>query len=130
ATRKLDESVAARQARRAAAPTVSRKVLVIDDSLMLLSFVQEVLIDANFDVTTATTGEEGLRAAEKSPPDLILLDYILPGMRGDEVCRKLLDNPATAAIPVIYMSGFAAELRPEQTAKPNVIGFLNKPFTS
>src|SRR6202011_1258090 len=115
ATRKLDESVAARGARPAAAPAVSRKVLVIDDSPMLLSFVQEVLIDANFDVTTATTGEEGLRAAEKSPPDLILLDYILPGMRGDEVCRRLLENPARAATPVVYMSGFGAELRPEQT---------------
>jgi DNA-binding response OmpR family regulator len=130
ATRKLDESVAARQARPAAAPRVSRKVLVIDDSPMLLSFVQEVLIDANFDVTTATTGEEGLRAVEKSPPDLILLDYILPGMRGDEVCRRLLENPAWATTPVVYMSGFAAEIRPEQTANPNVIGFLNKPFTS
>src|SRR4029077_2428207 len=49
ATRKLDESVAARRARPAAAPRASRKVLVIDDSPMLLSFVQEVLIDANFD---------------------------------------------------------------------------------
>jgi DNA-binding response OmpR family regulator len=130
ATRKLDESVAARQARPAAAPRANRKVLVIDDSLMLLSFVQELLIDADFEVTTATTGEEGLRAAEKSPPDLILLDYILPGMRGDEVCRKLLESPATSAIPVVYMSGFGADLRPEQTANLNVIGFLNKPFTS
>src|SRR6266404_6704530 len=130
ATRKLDESVAARRARPAAAPRANRKVLVIDDSPMLLSFVQEVLIDANFDVTTATTGEEGLRAVEKSPPDLILLDYILPGMRGDEVCRRLLENPARAAIPVVYMSGFGAALRPEQRANPNGIGFLNKPFTS
>ena len=130
ATRKLDESVAARGARPAVAPRASRKVLVIDDSPMLLSFVQEVLIDANFDVTTATSGEEGLRVAEKSPPDLILLDYILPGMRGDEVCRRLLENPARAATPVVYMSGFGAELRPEQTANSNVIGFLNKPFTS
>jgi len=130
ATRKLDESAAARQARPAAAPRANRKVLVIDDSLMLLSFVQELLIDADFEVTTATTGEEGLRAAEKSSPDLILLDYILPGMRGDEVCRKLLENPATSAIPVVYMSGFGADLRPEQTANLNVIGFLNKPFTS
>lgn len=131
ATRKMDESVAARWARpAAAAPRANRKVLVIDDSLMLLSFVQELLIDANFEVTTATTGEEGLRAAEKSPPDLILLDYVLAGMRGDEVCRKLLENPATAATPVVYMSGFGAQLRPQQTANPNVIGFLNKPFTS
>jgi DNA-binding response OmpR family regulator len=130
ATRKLDESAAARRARPGAERATNPKVLVIDDSLMLLSFVQEVLIEANFDVTTVATGEEGLRATEKDPPDLILLDYILPGMKGDEVCRKLLENPATAAVPVVYMSGFSAELRPEQTANPNVVGFLNKPFTS
>src|ERR1700730_14923967 len=97
ATRKLDESAAVRKPRPAARAAAKPKVLVIDDSLMLLSFLQEVLIEANFDVTTAASGEEGLRAATKNPPDLILLDYVLPGMRGDEVCRKLLENPAAAA---------------------------------
>jgi DNA-binding response OmpR family regulator len=130
ATRKLDESTAVRKPKSAAARAAKPKVLVIDDSLMLLSFVQEVLVEANFDVTTAASGEEGLRAATKNPPDLILLDYVLPGMRGDEVCRNLLENPATAAVPVIYMSGFGAELRQEESANPNVIAFLNKPFTS
>src|ERR1700730_7638516 len=130
ATRKLDESAAVRKPRPAARAAAKPKVLVIDDSLMLLSFVQEVWIEANFDVTTAASGEEGLRAATKNPPDLILLDYVLPGMRGDEVCRKLLEHPATAAVPVIYMSGCVAELRQEERANPNVIAFLNKPFTS
>ena len=51
-------------------------------------------------------------------------------MKGDEVSRKLLDNPATAKIPVVYMSGFGTDLRKESEATPNVIGFLNKPFTS
>ena len=97
---------------------------------MLLSFVQEVLIDAKFDVTTAATGEECLQLAEKEPPDLILLDFVLPDMKGDEVCRKLMENPKTANIRVVYMSGIVADLRPEQSANPNVIGFLNKPFTS
>ncbi len=130
ATRKLDESSAVPKPKVAAPSAAKQKVLVIDDSVMLLSFVQEVLIEANFDVTTAATGEEGLRAAEENPPDLILLDYVLPGMKGDEVCRKLLENPVTAGVRVIYMSGFGAELRREETASSNVIEFLNKPFTS
>jgi DNA-binding response OmpR family regulator len=130
ATRKLDESTAELRPSPAAARGTKRKVLVIDDSVMLHNFVQEVLVEANFDVTTAASGEEGLDAAKKDPPDLILLDYVLPGMKGDEVCRKLLENPVTQVVPVVYMSGFGADLQPEQTANPNVIGFLNKPFTS
>jgi CheY-like chemotaxis protein len=130
-TRTLDERGAAgERARQHTDKTKNRKVLVTDDSLMLLSFVQEVLIDAKFDVTTAATGEECLRAAEKDPPDLILLDFILPDMKGDEVCRKLLENPRTAGIRIVYMSGIVSDLRPEERANPNVIGFLNKPFTS
>jgi DNA-binding response OmpR family regulator len=106
------------------------KILVVDDSLMLLSFVKEVLIEANYEVTTASTGEEAVRAAQSSGPDLILLDFILPDMKGDEVCHRLLENPGTAAIPVAYMSGYGAELQASRSENSNVIGFLNKPFTS
>src|ERR1700736_1564319 len=119
-----------------AAPKKSRpkkgdpKMLVVDDSLMLLSFVKEVLIEANYEVTTASTGEEAVRAAQSSGPDLILLDFILPDMKGDEVCQRLLENPGTAAIPVVYMSGYGAELQASRSENSNVIGFLNKPFTS
>jgi DNA-binding response OmpR family regulator len=120
----------------APAPKKSRKkkdnpkILAIDDSLMLLSFVKEVLIDANYDVTSASTGEEAVRQAQDSLPDLILLDFILPDMKGDEVCRRLLENPGTAGIPVVYMSGYGAELQASRSENSNVIGFLNKPFTS
>ena len=131
ATRQMDETSATdtKKPARAAAPAKS-KLLVTDDSLMLLTFVKEILIDAGYEVSAASTGKESLRAAQTDLPDLILLDYLLPDMKGDEVCRKLLENPATAKIPVIYMSGFGADLQPDRAANPNVIGFLNKPFTS
>jgi DNA-binding response OmpR family regulator len=108
----------------------TRKVLVIDDSLMLLSFVKEILSEANCEVTTAATAEEGLRAATSDTPDLILLDYILPDMKGDEVCLRLCDNAATASVPIVYMSGFGTDLQPDHIKSPSVIGSLNKPFTS
>jgi DNA-binding response OmpR family regulator len=108
----------------------NRKILAVDDSLMLLSFVKEVLIDANYDVISASSGEEAVRQAQSNLPDLILLDFILPDMRGDEVCRRLQENPGTAAIPVVYMSGYGAELQASRSENSNVIGFLNKPFTS
>lgn len=131
AVRNFDEVGAARRA-NLTQPKISskRKVLVIDDSLMLLSFVEEMLRDANYQVTTAPTGAEGLRAVKSSRPELILLDYVLPDMKGDAVSRKLLEDPATAKIPVVYVSGFGGDLQPDRSATPNVIGFLNKPFTS
>lgn len=106
------------------------KILAVDDSLMLLSFVKEVLIDANYDVFSASNGEEAVREAQSTVPDLVLLDFILPDMRGDEVCRRLSENPGTSAIPVVYMSGYGAELQASRSENSNVIGFLNKPFTS
>jgi len=106
------------------------KVLVIDDSVMLLSFVEEVLTEAGYQVVTAPSAQESLEASIADPPDLILLDYVLPEMKGDEISRKLFENPATADIPVVYMSGFGADLRPDGITNRNVIGFLNKPFTS
>jgi DNA-binding response OmpR family regulator len=130
AARTVDERGAASQRARSGDRGVRRKVLVTDDSLMLLNFVQEVLIDAKFDVTTAASGGECLQLAEQHPPDLLLLDFILPDMKGDEVCRRLLENPKTAGITVVYMSGIVTDLRPDKTTNPNVIGFLNKPFTS
>ena len=131
AMRKADEDGAVSGEKRARAKgAIRRKVLVIDDSLMLLSFVKDILTEANYDVTTASNAQESLTSAKTEPPELILLDYVLPDMRGDEVTRKLREDPATAGIPVIYMSGLGADLRSDPAGSSNVIGALNKPFTS
>jgi DNA-binding response OmpR family regulator len=131
AVRKGDELGAA-SARPRFQPQSSskRKVLVIDDSLMLLSFVKEILTEANYEVRTASTGAEGLPAAKSDPPNLILLDYVLPDMKGDEVVRELATETATMNVPVLYMSALGSDLQPDQVTNSKVIGFLNKPFTS
>ena len=61
---------------------------------------------------------------------MILLDFVLPDMKGDEVCRRLMDDPATAGIPVVYVSGFGTDLQPDRNQIPNVKGSISKPFTS
>lgn len=130
AVRTMDETSDRASAAPTRPPPVPRKILVIDDSLMLLSFVKEILSEANYKVTTVATAEDGLNAAANERPDLILLDYVLPDMKGDEVCRQLSGNAATASVPIVYMSGFGADLEPDQINSPSVIGSLNKPFTS
>jgi DNA-binding response OmpR family regulator len=132
AVRNIDETRDAESTAAASSSPASggRRVLVIDDSLMLLSFVKEILSEANYSVGIAATAEEGLASAVKEIPDLILLDYVLPDMKGDDVCQRLSENPATAKARIVYMSGFGTDLQPDQIKSANVIGSLNKPFTS
>jgi DNA-binding response OmpR family regulator len=130
AVRSMDETRDRDSSAPARPKATARKVLVIDDSLMLLSFVKEILTEANYEAVTAATAQEGLTAAANDPPDLILLDYVLPDMKGDEVCQRLMDNAVTASVPIVYMSGFGSDLQPDQIKNANVIGSLNKPFTS
>jgi DNA-binding response OmpR family regulator len=132
AVRNVDESrgVAAQATAAGASRNAGRKVLVIDDSKMLLSFVKEILDDEGYEVSTAPTGGEGLSLCRSFSPDVILLDFVLPDMKGDEVCRHLMADPATSGIPVLYVSGFGSDLQPDRAEIPNVKGSINKPFSS
>ena len=131
AVRKMDEAGDVSSNGSMAQPTSGpRKILVIDDSVMLLNFVKEILGEANYHVTVAPTAAEGLREASNDTPHLILLDYVLPDMKGDEVLQHLLGGSNTAKVPVVYMSGFGADLKADPKQNPNVVGSLNKPFTS
>jgi DNA-binding response OmpR family regulator len=133
AVRKMDENRGAQA--QAAATEATRnssghKLLVIDDSVMLLSFVKEILEEKGYSIVTAENGEDGLRLCAQESPDLVLLDFVLPDMKGDEVCRRLLGQEATAKVPVVYVSGFGSDLSAHREELPNIIGVLNKPFTS
>jgi CheY-like chemotaxis protein len=97
---------------------------------MLLNFVREILEEANYEVITAATGEEGLQVTRERKPDFVILDYILPDLKGDEVSRQLAQDEETAQIPVLYMSGFASEIQDVESQSSNVVGFLGKPFTA
>ena len=97
---------------------------------MLLNFVREILEEANYEVITAATGEEGLQVIREQKPDFVILDYILPDLKGDEVTRQLAQDEKTAQIPVLYMSGFASEIQNGESQSSNVVGFLGKPFSA
>jgi len=130
AVRSMDESRGVAASVAPGRRVAGQKVLVIDDSMMLLSFVTEILDDEGYHVSTAATGEQGLSLCREILPDVILLDFVLPDMKGDEVCRRLMADPATASIPVVYVSGFGSDLQPDRIEIPNVKGSISKPFTS
>jgi DNA-binding response OmpR family regulator len=109
-----------------------KKIVVIDDTEMLLIFVEDTLTtaDPNLQIVTAFTGSEGLRRAEVMVPDLVLLDYSLPDLRGDQVCERLLQSEATARVPVVMMSGHVLEMAATARKYRNVVATIEKPFRS
>lgn len=114
-----------------AAPS-GKKIVIIDDTEMLLIFVEDALstADPNLQIVSAFTGSEGVRRAEVTLPDLVLLDYSLPDLRGDQVCQRLLQNESTARIPVIMMSGHVSEMAAAARKYPNIVATIAKPFMS
>ena len=79
-------------------------ILVVDDTPENID-VATALLASKYTVKAAVNGPMALKIAEKQPPDLILLDIQMPGMDGYEVCRRLKADPATSAIPVIFLTG-------------------------
>ena len=80
------------------------KILIIDDERTLQSMLRSVLTSHGFEVIASGTGEEGLIMARTEEPDLVLLDVILPGMKGREVCQRLKADPVTKDIPVVFLT--------------------------
>jgi CheY-like chemotaxis protein len=79
-------------------------ILVVDDEKSLVLIAQRVLQKEGFDVITASNGVEGLKKAQESLPDVIVLDIVMPEMNGYQVCQKLQANMNTCGIPVIFLS--------------------------
>ncbi len=109
-----------------------KKIVIVDDTEMLVIFAEDVLslADAELQITKALTGVDGLKEIEQILPDLVLLDYSLPDINGDEVCRRLLANEQTAHIPVLMMSGHVAEMNATAARFGNVVATIEKPFLS
>ena len=110
---------------------MTRTILAIDDSLTLREFILRCLSrhSAEHRIVLAKDGTEGLELAAVEKPDLILLDFVLPDMKGDEVCRRLGANEATAQIPIVLMSSSAAEMKRTEAQFSTVIKSIAKPFT-
>jgi CheY-like chemotaxis protein len=80
------------------------RVLVVDDSETVVNFLRMVLESQQYEVDTASDGNEGLAKAHQSLPDLIITDSIMPGMDGFSLLHALRADPATEAVPVIMLT--------------------------
>ena len=101
------------------------KILLVEDSKFLRMATQRALITAGYEVISSSDGEEALRLAREHLPALILLDVMLPKMSGPDVMRVLKNDPATAAIPVMMLTGLSQK-NAKQLEKDGASGFFEK----
>lgn len=105
-----------------------QKILVVDDEQHIVELLQFNLEQAGYQVYTALSGEEAVKTCEARLPDLVLLDLMLPGIDGLEVCRQLKKNPQTSAIPIIMLTAKGDEIDKVLGLELGADDYIVKPF--
>ncbi|MBW6512817.1 MAG: response regulator [Desulfuromonadaceae bacterium] len=108
----------------------ARKILIIEDEEDILALIHYNLTREGYQPTGTMTGEEGLAAARNQRPDLILLDLMLPGIDGIEVCRRLRTAPETADVPIIMLTAKGEEADIIRGLEVGADDYMTKPFGS
>ena len=106
-----------------------KKILIVDDDAEIIEMMVDVFVrDGRFDVKSAASGYEGGIMTEQFRPDLIILDYMLPDVNGNIVCRTIKQNPDFAEIKIIIVSGVVNEEEIEDLKQAGAEEFVKKPF--
>lgn len=106
---------------------VGKKILVVEDDQSALRLAEYALAQEGYQVITASDGLEGLKKARSEHPDLIILDIMLPGLDGYEICQELRHEPETANLLILILSAKAREIDKETGIKMGADGYLAKP---
>lgn len=105
------------------------RILVVDDEEDILELVRYNLVRGGYDVTGVTTGEDALKVARSKFPDLILLDLMLPGIDGLEVCNILKREPKTSYIPIVMLTAKGEEADIVTGLELGADDYITKPFS-
>jgi DNA-binding response OmpR family regulator len=101
------------------------RILIVDDDPSILKFVRANLEARGYQVLLAADGKEAILQAEKEKPDLLILDIVMPGMDGFEVCRKIREK---SSAPIIMLSAREGEGDKEKCEACGATDYLTKPF--
>lgn len=106
-----------------------KRVLIVDDDPAIAEMLKDVLErDGRFEVKSTDTGYEAGILTQSFNPDLILLDYLLPDINGNVVCRAIRENPAFQHVRILFVSGVVNPDEVEQLIKAGADDFIKKPF--
>ena len=105
------------------------KVLVVDDVLTDRTNLQNILLDAGYQVSIAASGAEALNVATNDQPDLIFLDIVMDDMDGYQACRKLTSGDKTKHIPVVMVSANKQKVDKLWAQKQGARAYVTKPYT-
>ncbi len=108
--------------------TRKQTILVVDDAPANIEVLSEVLVSEDYEVLFATDGHEALNIAFGEIPDLIMLDIMMPGMDGYDVCVRLKADPVTRGIPIIFVTAMDHEVDETKGLNIGAIDYLTKPI--
>src|SRR3954465_6436462 len=103
------------------------RVLLVDDAKANLDILVEAL-KSDHKLSLATNGEMALQVAARTPPDLVLLDIVMPGISGYEVCRRMRQIPETAEVPIMFLSSLDEVQNKTRGFEAGANDYLTKPF--
>ncbi len=107
----------------------NERILLVDDEEDILELVRYNLVKNGYRVTCVTSGEQAVEKLKEETPRIILLDLMLPGMDGLDVCRKLRNNPATVGIPIIMITAKGEDADIVTGLELGADDYLTKPFS-
>jgi len=107
-----------------------RKILIVEDEESLLKLESILLATRGYRVRGVTDGLSALKEIENDKPDLVLLDIMMPGIDGFEVCRRIKGNPLTAGIPVVMLTAKKSSADQAKGLEVGADAYLTKPFKS
>ncbi len=110
-------------------PTVTARILLIEDDASLSELIRYNLARAGYAVESCADGEEGLMRALEQPPDLVIIDWMLPHLSGLEICRRLRRTESTANIPIIMLTARAEEGDRVRGLETGADDYITKPFS-
>jgi DNA-binding response OmpR family regulator len=107
---------------------MAERILIIEDDPIALELIEYTLQQEGYETLTAPNGVEGLVKAREEKPDLIVLDVMLPGLDGFEVCHRLRAEPESAALPILMLSAKAREVDIDTGRRMGADIYLTKPL--
>ncbi len=105
-----------------------KNILIVDDTPENLTVLRRILTEQGYRVRPALSGEIALKTIQTDPPDLILLDIVMPGMDGLEVCRKLKEGEETREVPIIFISALNEIEDKMRAFSQGGVDYISKPF--